>query len=324
MSLVEEILTGLYRIELPLPDSSLKALNSYVIKGDGRYLIIDTGMNRTECFEAMTRGLRSLSVDLDRADIFVTHMHADHLGQAASFARPGSNVYLSECDIQALNEGLHRRDKLYDFFLDCGFPRPELDRAIASHPGHRYGLRENVAFTPVGGGDFLQIGDYCLECVPTPGHTPGHMCLYDARKKLLFSGDHVLIDITPNISFWPEREALREYLESLDKVYPLDTELVLPGHRRFISDFRGRIGEIRAHHADRFDEVIRAIGMGKRYPYEVTPCVTWDVREKVWEKFPPRQKWFAFSETLAHIQYLEATGKVQRNHCDGQITFSLT
>ncbi|MDP3285137.1 MAG: MBL fold metallo-hydrolase, partial [Desulfobacterales bacterium] len=62
--MTEEILPGLYRIKIPLPESPLKYLNSYVVKSPDRTLIIDTGFNRNECFDAMNNGLREINVDL--------------------------------------------------------------------------------------------------------------------------------------------------------------------------------------------------------------------------------------------------------------------
>ena len=62
--MIEQMLPNLYRIEIPLPKNPLKALNSYLIKGDGRFLIIDTGMNREECRNAMFTALAELKVDL--------------------------------------------------------------------------------------------------------------------------------------------------------------------------------------------------------------------------------------------------------------------
>ena len=78
--MIEEILANLYKIEIPLPESPLKALNSYVIKNSERNLIIDTGWNQEECMNAMQTGLKELGVDLRKTDFFITHLHADHLG----------------------------------------------------------------------------------------------------------------------------------------------------------------------------------------------------------------------------------------------------
>ena len=70
--MVEEILPNLYKIEIPLPGSPLKALNSYLIKSQGRFLVIDTGMNREECMREMVSGLKRLDVDLRKTDFFIT------------------------------------------------------------------------------------------------------------------------------------------------------------------------------------------------------------------------------------------------------------
>ncbi len=71
--MLEEILPGFYRLEIPLPDSPLKSLNSYIITGSSRNLIIDTGFNRDECFAAMQKGLSYLNIDLTCTDFFIAH-----------------------------------------------------------------------------------------------------------------------------------------------------------------------------------------------------------------------------------------------------------
>ena len=78
--MVEEILPNMYRIEIPLPKNPLKALNSYLMKGRERFLIIDTGMNRQGCMHEMFSCLARLSVDIKKPDFFITHLHVDHIG----------------------------------------------------------------------------------------------------------------------------------------------------------------------------------------------------------------------------------------------------
>ena len=86
---------GIYRLEIPLPGSPLKAVNSYVIKGRERNLIIDTGMRRKECLDAMRAGLDALDISLPDTDFFITHFHADHLGLVSDLATETA-VYLPE------------------------------------------------------------------------------------------------------------------------------------------------------------------------------------------------------------------------------------
>ena len=49
------------RLEIPLPNSPLKSLNSYVVTGADRNLVVDTGLNRPECLKAMQDGLAELA-----------------------------------------------------------------------------------------------------------------------------------------------------------------------------------------------------------------------------------------------------------------------
>ena len=88
----EEILPKLYRIEIPLPKSPLKALNSYLIRGEERCLLIDSGMNREECKSVMLSDLERLHVDLEKTDFFITHIHADHLGLLTSLVTDTSTI----------------------------------------------------------------------------------------------------------------------------------------------------------------------------------------------------------------------------------------
>ena len=76
----------------------------------------------------------------------------------------------------------------------------------------------------------------------TPGHIQGHICLYDEAKRILISGDHILYDIAPHIESWSYLvNSLEDYLASLEKVYDLPVEVVLPGHRSHFRDLKGRM-----------------------------------------------------------------------------------
>ncbi|HWQ61139.1 MAG TPA: MBL fold metallo-hydrolase, partial [Negativicutes bacterium] len=103
ITLPEEIRPGLFRLEIPLPNNPLKTLNSYVITGPERNLVVDTGFNRPECLAAMRAGLQELAVDLARTDFFITHLHADHSGLAATLATVTSRVMCSAVDAHDIN-----------------------------------------------------------------------------------------------------------------------------------------------------------------------------------------------------------------------------
>ncbi len=321
--MIEEILPNLYRIEVPLPQNPLKAVNSYVIKAQGQSLIIDTGMNREECMSVLSSGLKELDIDLKKADFFITHLHADHLGLVSSLATDTSTIYFNQPDATFLNSVGHW-EKASKFARINGFPEDTLQRAIESHPGKRYSSTRHVDFYILKEGDTISIGDYSFKCIETPGHTPGHMCLYEPDKKLFVSGDHILNDITPNISLLSyDENHLNEYLQSLDKVYNFEVELVLPGHRGLFKNFKGRIQELKYHHQRRANEVLSILEKSNKNAFQVASQMSWDVTYKSWELFPSSQKWFAFAEAVAHLKYLEEKGKIRREIQEREIAFSL-
>jgi glyoxylase-like metal-dependent hydrolase (beta-lactamase superfamily II) len=321
--MIDEVMDGLYRIEVPLPNSPLKELNSYVIKAEDRNLIIDTGFNRTACFEAMQEGIRTLDIDLATTDFLITHMHADHSGQVTRLATETSNIYFSRIDAQIyLEEGIW--ESMIDYAGMNGFPADELFAALQNHPGFKYSAKTIPELTLIGDNDLIEIGDYRFRCLSTPGHTKGHICLYETEKKVLLSGDHILFDITPHIESWSYQvNSLRNYLDSLNKVYELPVDIVLPGHRSFFSDLKGRIDALKKHHTERADEVVDVMGKETKNAYEIAAGMTWDIDCETWDLFPIAQKWFATGEAIAHLRFLESEGRVHRNTDKETITFSI-
>jgi len=326
--MLEEIIPNLYRTEVPLPKSPLKWLNSYLVKGEDRFLIIDTGFNREECLSAQNATLSKLGVDLNRTDFFITHLHADHMGLLGTMASESSKVYFNEVEArrayaQRDNRNAHWEEQLAVYIAN-GFAAEAARASMMSHPAHKYQSKRTIDFVMVNDGDFIDIGDFHFRCVATPGHSPGHTCLYEEKKKILIAGDHILFDITPNISYWTEMEnSLGQYLTSLEKVSALDADLVLTGHRRLVHDLRGRVEELQEHHRARLNEVLVALGDGDKNVLQTAPHISWDITAKSWEEFPTQQKWFAFGETMAHVRYLEAKGKVLRRSLNGRIKYVL-
>jgi glyoxylase-like metal-dependent hydrolase (beta-lactamase superfamily II) len=148
------------------------------------------------------------------------------------------------------------------------------------------------------------------------------MSLYERKKKIFFSGDHVLGDITPNIQCWSDDiDPLDLYIKSLKKVYELDVKLCLPGHRSFITDFKKRVLELIEHHRVRANEAISIVEKEPNTAYQTASKMTWDIDAKSWKDFPVMQKWFATAEAIAHLIYLEKKGLVQREIRNGLIFF---
>lgn len=326
--MIKEILPNLFKIEIPLPNNPLKSLNSYIIKSKGKNLIIDTGMNREECKKVMEQSLKKLDIELEETDLFITHLHADHCGLVNYLSTKNTTIFCSEADgniINSLND-TKKWQGMSHFISFSSFPPEELKAALTNHPGYKYSPRKYIEFSIVKEGSILEIGNYTFYCLETPGHTFGHICLYEPGEKLLISGDHLLIDITPNISAWSDRvNPLEQYLKSLDKIYKLDISIVLPGHRRIFYNYQERISELKLHHQERANEIINILKyQGPQDGYQVAAQMTWDIKYDSWNQFPPQQKWFAVGEAIAHLNYLEGRNLIHKELKDNKLVYQLS
>ena len=218
--MAQQLAEDLWRLEIPLVGNPLKTLNSYLILGP-RSLLVDTGFRQEPCREAMERELEAVGVDRDRMDVFLTHLHSDHTGLAPELVRPGCRVYIGAVDGQRMLAGQsedawRRMDAAY---VQEGFSEEEMDLLWDSNPAKNAGPVPYDGYVFLRDGDILQRGSHALRCVLTPGHTPGHLCLYEPEARWLFSGDHILFHITPNICRWSGvTDSLGDSLESLKRI----------------------------------------------------------------------------------------------------------
>ena len=313
---------NIYSIFVPLPGNPLKNLNAYLIKSEsGRNLLIDTGFRQDECRQALLAGLDELGVSMENTDIFLTHMHSDHTGLAAELAAPETRVYINREDGDRLESFRVAKNTLrMEEYSMLGFSREEMD-FLQDSPMRKFSSVKKAEFTHISDGDTLKYGGRRLRVIETPGHTPGHVCLYDRENKVMFLGDHVLFDITPNITTWQGFEdPLGKYVHSLMDISIFDVRLPLPAHRTVSCTMAERIGTIIEHHGARIRELI---GVLEHEPgltaYEIAGRMRWKVRGKssAWEDFPLQQKWFAVGEAAAHLEYLTTRGRARREESGG-------
>ena len=319
--MVREVFPNIYLNEIPLPNNPLRALNSYIILSEEKYLIMDTGFNMNVCKEAFMKGVNALGVDLTRTDLVLTHMHVDHSGLADDLRRVGCRVLIGQKDGDFMNYFRTCRDEMFTKLLKAA----NLDKSVLSFKPVNFGKEstEVFEFTPIAEGDVLPIGDYRLEVIDIPGHSRGHIGLYEKTHKLFFSGDHILNEITPNVPFWEYgKDSLGIYLESLKKISRLDIQTAFPSHRSIITDPKKRIAELIAHHEERLDEITGILQKGGRKTASQTAAkMHWDLVFDTWEAFPGPQKYFASSEALSHLEHLVTRGVVRRVKNDGVVYY---
>ncbi|MBC3888794.1 MBL fold metallo-hydrolase [Acetobacterium paludosum] len=306
----------IYSVYIPLPNNPLKNLNCYVMKTDAGNLVVDTGFNQPECFEALTEGLRELNVDMNNTTLFLTHIHSDHTGLIERIRTEKTRVIMGAKDYNYFSRSLSGNVwKLFNQrFIEEGFPESDVYAQEKVNPAVVYALKNLFKAIPINDGESFFIGKYEFECVLTPGHTPGHTCLYLKNEKIMFLGDHVLFDISPNITCWPYvKDSLNDYLTSLDKIATYDIRVALPGHRKNEMDVYERIAQLKKHHAERIESTLDIVKK-KEYQnaYEIAGQLKWSLRGKTWAECPIQQKWFAVGETMSHLDYLVERNRIVR------------
>ncbi|MCI8454868.1 MAG: MBL fold metallo-hydrolase [Lachnospiraceae bacterium] len=307
----------IFKIDVPLPDNPLKNLNCYVIRDSGETLILDTGFNRDECREALLAGLDELEADWEKTHLFLTHLHSDHTGLAPALmeGKPGK-IYISRIDHEILKAGMEeeRWRNMDAIYFREGFSREELTTLRVSNPARGFKPPKFFEAEHICDNDRICVGNWEFRCVFVPGHTPGQMCLYCEKKKLMFTADHVLFDITPNITFWQGmKDSLGAYLDSLVKIRGFEIETALPAHRNNQTDVYTRIRQIVEHHLVRLCETVDALAeFPGTHASQIASRLQWSMRGKTWDEFPLSQRWFAVGETIAHLDYLICCGLAEK------------
>lgn len=318
--MTEQIAERIWRIPVPLPGNPLKELNAYLLLGGERELLIDTGFRLEACREALWAGLAEHGLKPGEVEILLTHLHSDHSGLAPEAAGERS-IYISKTDRPSLSDAACRQERRAESdrrYYAEGFPPELLAGVEQNNPARSMAPLAAGNYADLEDGQTLEAGGCKLICLSMPGHTPGQMCFLEEREGILFTGDHVLFDITPNITAWAGMEdALGTYLESLKRIRPVEHRLALPGHRKG-GDLKKRVDELLDHHRCRLEEALRVVeehpGAGA---YELAGHMTWRIRANSWEDFPVAQKWFAVGECMSHLDYLTLRGLI-RCESDGE------
>ncbi len=320
-----EVLPGVHLIRLPLTGSPLKAINGYLLKADEGWVLVDCGWDLPDVLEALTAQVGDLGVQLgDIRTLVITHYHTDHYGLA------GRLVELSRARML-----MHRLDWLFikTELADFGAAMDRLDAWLRENGApsellsdeQRRSVDMFSRFTvrapdeELEDGHRIGVGRGEFRVVWTPGHTGGHICLYDPQRRVFLSGDHVLDPISPNVSLNRENlgNPLGDYLESLRKVGRLGADLVLPAHGEPFRGLSRRVDELLAHHDEREQEVLEALAHGPRNGHQVAAVLPWTRRRTPLGALALSQQRMALTETLAHLEELRSRGLARRERRDG-------
>jgi glyoxylase-like metal-dependent hydrolase (beta-lactamase superfamily II) len=325
-----EITPGIYWIKLPIgtADSTLEHVNIYLVGGDEGYLLVDAGWYTKESFDALQKNLAEIGADIkDISQILVTHVHPDHYGMAGRIRQlSGATLTLHEVEKGFIEPRYIEMDELLrqtaEWLAINGVPLDETDDIRNATVGLKDLVFPTMPDVTLHGGETISIGTFTFQVLLTPGHSSGHICLYEPEKKVLLAGDHILPTITPNISLHPQSVAnpLGSYLDSLNAIKQLEVEIVLPGHDEPFTGLVPRIEQIIRHHEERNREILAAINSEPKTAYQISGYVTWGTNA-TWHDLPLFHRRMAIFETLAHLELMTVNGQVSKTARNGIIYY---
>lgn len=323
--LLTQISDDIYQLRLPLP-FALNHVNVYLLNAPSGWTIVDCGINwdkGRQVWQYAFDELRFSGADIEQ--IVLTHVHPDHFGlagwlyQLAQSAGRDIQIKTSQREIeQAQAVWGNERIEFKYWLSDNGMP-PDMADDVDHSMGDTYKMTLPHAphLTALDLNQPIKLGERLFKPIFAPGHSDGQILFYDASEKLLLSGDHVLMKITPNIGLWENTDSnpLGAFMASLRDLSSLDVDIALPGHRNIIEDWSGRISELLLHHEQRLDLVIAKVSKGHWTPYQIANHL-FDTG-----RFTTHEWRFAIAETLAHLDYLRVEGKIKQ--ADDEQVFSV-
>ncbi|MDS9471387.1 MBL fold metallo-hydrolase [Sporosarcina pasteurii] len=307
--MLEKLGIASIRVDLPF---RLNHVNCFMAEGENGWTIIDTGLNNKETSNLWD----DIIQDKNIAELYITHYHPDHYGHAGALQKKtGARVSMSKIDAENGRKAWTDEfiNEIEGWYTASGIS-PKTARKMVQNTAD---FKPLVTPAPMISHYFIEgekvpIGNYAYEVIFTPGHADGMVCFYNAEHQVLFSADHILPRITPNISYWfhGDSNPLKSYLASLDKVKLLDADFVIPSHGKPFYGANHRIEEIKKHHDDRLNETLAALSEKSTVNEVYKRLFQWELTI--------HETRFAIGETLAHLEYLRSTGECTREFHEGR------
>ncbi len=317
-----EIVQGVHQIKVPLPAGALDHINAYLVEGSNSNLLIDTGFDTPEAFAALRDGLRFSGFGFkDITQIVVTHIHPDHYGLADKLKQmSGATVAFSDIEEKFLDSRYVKTDDLLKevrhLFKCNGVPEDDLPELTEASLAVRQFVGMVSPDVKLKDGDKISVGSSELKVLLTPGHSPGHICLYEPKRKFFFSGDHILPDIFPHVGLHPQsgENPLGDFFNSLEALAKLEVNFIFPGHGSVFSGFKLRLGELFRHHEQRQLVITRVIENDMKTAYQIATEIPWMPSGEAvsFEKLSVFDKRLAVMETLAHLKLLVIEDKAEK------------
>jgi len=323
-----EVAPGVFRLVLPLGIHGIPSVNGYLIADESGATLVDCGVyaerppGGDDATAELAAALGECGSSLDRVSrLFITHAHIDHFGLAGEVVRrSGADLWMhaeTDRDLAKYRDPASAVDRRTLMLADHGLYGDVLTEAST-------GLNRwmpvmpsiGEATTRLRGGEQFHGGGRTWQVLHTPGHSLGHVCLWSAEDRLLFSGDHLLKGISPPVTFERgfERDPMGSYLKSLRLVRDLGPRLVLPGHGDLFENGAARAEAVERGKRRRLEQVLGLLEAKDLTGTELTAAL-------FRANLTSYQLHFAMAEVLAYLAYHEVRGRVERVRQDPEGVF---
>ncbi len=326
----EELAPGFWRLPMPIPGHTLSGVCAFLVRDHDGYALLDAGMDIPPCTEALDTHLAVLGVPISALHTIVaTHCHPDHLGQASRLrAVSGAKVWLHGLDAPLIHPehptGDADLEAVTTWLTHHGFPLDEAleARALADTTTERSYLLEPDRLLE--GGETFAVGPYRFKVVWTPGHTPGHVCLFESTRRLLLTGDHLFAKAAPNVRLmsYSPIDTMGRYVTSLERIAALPAERALPAHGEPFGQVAERAGEVIRHQLDRRERLQTLMTTHPQTAYQLAQIVWGPGARTTWDTFRGRLRRNAALTLAAHLEQLALDGQVARHDEDGVVGFA--
>ncbi len=322
-----EILNGVHQIKSPCPGDASWYTNVYVIEGSDGHILVDSGWDSQESLWALQEGIKAANLKLrDIKKVVITHIHPDHYGLSTKIKQIcGAQVSIHRIDAGFIfpryKDFADLVKKTAELLRQNGVPENELPQLKEASLWMNKYVTPDSPEVMLEDGDIISNDSFELEVLLTPGHSPGHICLYEQERRFILTGDHVLYDTNPHVGFNPQSgdNPLGNYISSLKKLERLKVHFILPGHGPMFNALGLRIENILQHHEERKRAIMRSLHDGLKTAYEIAQQIPWMVNEggTAFQDLPVWDKRMAVTETLAHLKLLMEEDRVGNVDMDG-------
>jgi glyoxylase-like metal-dependent hydrolase (beta-lactamase superfamily II) len=321
------ILNGVHQIKTPAPENAPWHTNIYLIEGSDGHILVDSGWDSQESLWALQEGIKAANLKLrDIKKVVITHIHPDHYGLSTKLKQIcGAQVAIHRIDAGFIFPRYKNFDglikKTEELLRQNGVPEDELLQLKEASLWMNKYVTPDLPEVKLEDGDTISNDSFEFDVLWTPGHSPGHVCLYEREKKFILTGDHVLYDTTTHVGFNPQSgdNPLGDYISSLKKLERLKVNFILPGHGPVFNALGLRIEKILQHHEGRKRAIMRSLRDGLKTAHEIAQQIPWMVNEggTAFQDLPVWDKRMAVNETIAHLKLLIEEDRVGNVDMDG-------